>query len=859
MQQDALERTKLDYFKLRRVCDPKSFRFKTTAEISPLTGLVGQRRAVEALRLGLLSSDKSYNIRAVLGGGTSRTSALVGVMADILKEDERELRDFCSVANMDDSHTPEMLILPRGKAEQFRREVRELLANMQGAIFEDASSDWFHKEIGVIADEWNRGSQEQESEFLRFSEQYGVKLWRVSMRNRAGISFRVLPETETKQFKDEKGNSVVGMTKEGMRSYAAASYPSIAANTVSGEPLLLVDPNFLESWIQARPLPEEQKEELRKLIEELENKFHEHFERAESARSEKLEELYESLVSSTFDELSDGLGKNYPEAGVFLSSLRRSAVKNKEMFFVQDDGQAAQDATASLSAIFDVNVLVDNSNTENAPIIVEDDPTFRNIFGRVIRPGGALAPNGTVMVREADHTSIQAGSLLRANGGALIIPLKNLVMSDDFRHTWRMLVNAIRAEEVAVEDIADRTWFFPAGSFKPKPIPLNVRVVLVADYALDGVFSQVFPEDYGLFRAKAEFVSEIKRTKAAERDIAKFLARCSDKDGLPHCTNEAVAFIVEYASWLAQDSRKLDLDFSKLKDLFLQAAYWARQRKKNAGEILGKDVKKALERSIYRLDAIREKRNEMRSDGVLKMAGGKDGRVGRINAIAVRSTGDFTFGSPSVVSAVTSPGSFNIVNVERNVGLGGRIQQKSVDIISGYLRDRYGENENGEPITLTLNAQIIFEQNYNMVDGDSASIAEFLAVISDLTDIPILPNIAITGSMSQHGDVQAIGGEGFKIEGFYDVWSVLGREKPEGVPTVIIPKDNSKGLMIRQDVVAAAKDGKLIVCAISTIDEAMEIAMAKPADEINAAIRACLKKFSESSKKDKDKDKDKKE
>lgn len=815
--------------RLRRECRPAVFNFETTAELVPLVGFAGQPRAMEGLEIGLLSGDKAYNICAIVDGGTSRSSALIGEIREIVNThmSEVEVYDYCYTFNFRDSHRARPLLLKRGRGKPFQ----EAMKKMRGILVEEVPKAF------------------QSAEFFQRTEEIKDPLWEVDQYIKQAL-IDAVPENLREHVLLRKvglgeGEEGVYVLPQVGNQQWLLHHRIVSIGPGPKPDFYVIRPGDSDEYIESlnADIPEDEKSALKASIDSLQDEFRKRdgeFKRIEEEVSREIEKLQDHIISQVLDRAFKGVFEEYPEAQEFLAGLRNFVHSEYSIFFPHQPGQTPVIPGTRMDKfkVFDVNVLVDNSDLSSAPVVLEDDPTFANLFGRIVRSGIAMMPDGTPSRDSTDHTSIQAGSLLKANGGVLIFSLADLMLSPGAPgNTWRLLINALHKKELAIEDLADRSGYFPMGNFKPGPVPLNVKVVLITDRHWDTIVSQLFPADYDLFRAKAEFVSTTVRTRRNELELARFLARCSKKEGLPHATREAVAAIVEYASRLAEDRRKLSLNFNKVKDVLLQAVYWARKRDANAMEATADDVQKALEHHAYRSDAVMQRMIELRRDGVFKVDI-KGKRVGRTNALSVYPLGDFAFGMPTVVSAATSLGKYDVVNIERKIEMGGPLQQKSVDVISGFFRRRFGRE-----MPLAMNAQIVFEQNYGGVDGDSASLAEFIALISDLTDIPVLQNVAITGSCSQHGDAQAIGGVNLKIEGFFDVCRAVGNGKLTGDQGVIIPRDNLNNLMLREDIVQAARENKFRVVAVSTIDEAMEAAMGMKADAINERVREVLRDF----------------
>lgn len=814
--------------RLRRVCSPASFDFESTAELPPLSGLVGQLRALQGLRLAIESTDKSFHGLIVQPHGTSRSSALMQVIKKIADRHfaGREIYDYCYVHNFDGPDEPRLIMFPKGKGNAFEKAMAQFGESIGAALFKVYMSKEYEEELASLTEELAACTfdhLDSELQALLPSDhpmKLGVK-W-----DKGSIDSFGLSEGNPRLWISLSGNEkkIEGLNQEQFK-------------------------NFLEN-IETGKMRDAVNVLVKFSLQEIERAFYGFIEEYRK----RIKELDAKYALETFDRHIRVVFEEFDEAKLYLEQLRTFVVEDPERLL--PSRESAKDPSGSspglqphLVHFFEVNVVVDNSNfTENVPVIWEDDPSFGNLIGRISRKLTPLA-QGAMSVEASDHTQIEAGSLARANGGVLIIPLWNFVRQDDFAHSWKVLIGALRNEEIIIEDLSDRVSLFPSGTLKLQAIPLQVRVILLTDGHLDMLFSNdpLLGRDYALFRSRAEFVRHITRNKRNEKKIAQFLRNCSEREGIGHCDSEATALLIEYASWLAEDRGKLTLDFTRIKDVLLQASYWAGKRRNRlsardaqAGKdsrITARDVRAALKNETYRSDAVREYITEAMQAGTLKIAV-RGQKSGSINALSIVSTGSFSFGRPVVVSASTSLGKGSVVSVEREVEMADPIFQKSVYVISGYLKRRFGRAR-----PLSLHAQIVFEQMYGNIDGDSASVAELYVVLSDLTEIPLEQGIAITGSCNQHGDVQAVGGVNVKIEGFYDVCKALGNGRLTGTQGVIIPRDNVRNLMLREDIVEAVRAGRFHIWGIGHVDDGIEIMTGMNADAFNTLVEERLDEF----------------
>ncbi|MEE8159456.1 MAG: ATP-binding protein, partial [Dehalococcoidia bacterium] len=451
---------------------------------------------------------------------------------------------------------------------------------------------------------------------------------------------------------------------------------------------------------------------------------------------------------------------------------------------------------------YEVNLLVDNSAVQNVPVIIESNPTWGNLFGRIER----RAVMGTYL---SDHTMLKPGGVHRANGGYLILNVRDALMNAG---VWEGLKRVIRNQEARLEDPFEQFGFLAPQALRPQPIPLDIKVVLTGDEATYRLLYTYDQEDlWELFKVKAEFDYQINLTQENISAYCNFICAVCKTEGLLPFDREGAAQVVEYGARLVSDQGKLSSRFGVVKDLLIEADYWA--RRDGSSMVGGSHVKKALEERVYRHNLIEERLRSLTSQGTI-MVDLQGSVVGQINGLVVYDLGDFSFGRPARITVKTFAGSKGVVNIERESQLSGRIHDKGVLILSGYLGWKYAQER-----PLSLSASISFEQSYEGVEGDSASSTELYAILSSLSELPLKQNIAVTGSVNQKGEIQPIGGVNQKVEGFFDLCRLSGLTGDQGV---IIPHQNVRNLMLRQDVVEAVEQGKFHVYAVETIDQGME-------------------------------------
>jgi len=459
---------------------------------------------------------------------------------------------------------------------------------------------------------------------------------------------------------------------------------------------------------------------------------------------------------------------------------------------------------------YEVNLIVDNSQRSSPPVIVEDYPTYRNIFGSIER---VVDRSG---VWRTDYSRIKTGSLVKANGGYLVINLRDAIIEPG---VWQALKRALRSKKLEIQTF-DPFYFFTTTGLKPEPIELDVKVVVIADTLIYQLLLYYDEDLRKVFKVRADFDTAMDKTDQSIQQLAEFVKMATDEEKLRPLDRTAVAALVEQAVRMAGRQEKISTSFPAITDLIREADFWAGQE--NQPTVREEHIDKAIEARIYRSNLVEERIQEMINRGTLMID--VDGAVvGQVNGLAVYSLGDYLFGKPTRITASTSMGRAGVINIEREAEMSGNTHNKGVLILGGYLRQKYAQDK-----PLTMSASIAFEQSYSGVDGDSASSTEIYALLSSLSGVPIRQDIAVTGSVNQKGEVQAIGGVNQKIEGFFDCCRYLGLNGSQGV---IIPASNVKDLMLRKDVVAAVKENQFRIYAVKTIDEGIEILTGKPAGQ----------------------------
>jgi len=539
----------------------------------------------------------------------------------------------------------------------------------------------------------------------------------------------------------------------------------------------------------------------------------------EKASAERLEELERSAVNRLVDQVffeMHALSQDIPEMQHFLSHLGEYVLNNINYFKETDrltpmtsglpPGPAEGGASLAINPFlpFELNVLVDNSAVQKLPIIIEPNPNWGNLFGRIER----RAVMGTYV---SDHGMLKPGAVHLANGGYLVLNARDVLLAPG---AWEGLKRAIRNQEARLEDPAEQTGLFIPQGLRPEPVPLDLKVIVTGDESTYRLLTANDNEDFwDLFKVKAEFDYRVELNEENMMAYCAFISRTCEEENLLAFETGGAARVLEFGARQVSDQTKLSTRFGQIKDLLIEADYWA--CKDDAGTVQDHHVQQAINQKIYRLNLVEERIQEMISDGslLLDVTGEK---VGQINGLAVYDLGDFSFGRPSRITAETFAGREGFINIEREASMSGRTHDKGILILSGYLGAKFGKDR-----PLTLSASICFEQSYDGVDGDSASSTEVYAISSSLSGLPIRQDIAVTGSVNQKGEIQPIGGVNQKVEGMFDVCRT--GDGLTGTQGVMIPHQNVKNLMLRDDVVEAIREGKFHVYAVKTIDEGLEI------------------------------------
>jgi len=751
--------SELPFERLRRECDPRLMRCETTEELAPIGEIIGQERAVKSLKFGLDIKERGFNIYAAGYPGTGRATAVKDFLEAIAKTKPTPY-DWCYVNNFRNPYEPRAIKLPPGRGKDFQRDVKSLVNETRRVlpkVFE--SEDYTAKREATI-----RTIDEERNELF------------ATLNSRAQEEGFVLQSTPIGLF-------IVPVAK---------------GRPLSDEDLMALSP-YVRDEVQKRR--EKLSADLRSAMRQLRG--------LEGKANEELQKLNRDVALYAIGHLVSDLTEKYkefPDVVTYVEEMQRDILENITQFIKEPEAPPAPFSALWMRDLpfrkYEVNVIVDNSDLQGAPVVMEFNPTHQNLFGRIEK-------EAQFGVLTTDFTMIRGGSLHKANGGYLVLPAEDLLRS---LFSWDDLKTALMNGRITVEEAGERLGFITTKGLRPAPIPLSIKVILIGNPLLYQMLYMLDKDFKELFKVKAEFDTVMDRTEENTQKYASFICTFCRKENLKHLEASAVAKVVEHGSRLAGDQEKLSTRFADIADIVREANFYATQE--NSKYVTASHVKKAIEEKVYRSSLIQEKIQEMIQRNIL-LIDTEGEAVGQVNGLSVMSLGDFAFGRPFRVTASTGLGREGLIDIEREAKLGGRIHTKGVMILSGYLAEKYARDK-----PLSLSARLVFEQSYEEVEGDSASSTELYAILSSLSGLSIKQAIAVTGSVNQKGDVQAIGGVNEKIEGFFEVCKAKDLTGHQGV---IIPESNVQNLMLKEEVTDAVKAGKFHIYPVKTIDQGIEI------------------------------------
>ncbi|WP_375176547.1 Lon protease family protein [Marinobacter mobilis] len=752
--------------RLYKACVLKEFPFRTTRQLEPLAEIVGQNRAQEAVRFALAMPHGGYNVYAVGRNGLGKRTMMLRYLEHHV-DTRQQAHDWCYVANFEEPRIPKVLKLPAGRGNQLRQDMEKLMARLMKMVPQTFDSDNFLERASQLKEDF---AERQEKELGKVADQ----------ARRKNINLTVT---------------------------TPGGYRLVAMN---GD-----EPHTAETF---EALSEAKRNQFEREIDKLEKKLRQAVRKVADWEQEYAEqqhalnqETLEGISGHQIDELTARYGE-FEDVVSFLEAVRQDLADNLDIFLEENDEQAAI-AYASLDKKlprrYQINVLVHQKNNE-MPVVVEDNPTYHNLFGYVEN----VTFKGTVFT---DFSLVRPGSLHRANGGYLLMDAIK-VLEQPF--VWDGLKRALRSKSMQINSLEREMTLSGTISLEPEPIPLDVKIVLFGDRETWMLLQEYDSEFSELFRVTADFENEMVRTPDSQLLYSKFIASLVKEKNLLHCDRRAVARVIEHSARMAEHQDRLSLHAADIANLLRESDYWARQE--NASLISAEHVEQALTSAQYRSSRIRDQLYDSLRDGTtLISTSGKT--VGQVNALSVMSTGGFEFGMANRVTATTYYGGGDIIDIERDVKLGGNIHSKGVMILSAWLAARFAVTD-----PMHLSASITFEQNYGEVDGDSASLAELCALLSSLSGVPIRQDLALTGSVNQFGQIQPIGGANEKVEGFFKTCQLT---EFTGTQGVLVPSTNVQNLMLDAEVLQAVRERRFSIYSVSTVEEAVALLMGKQAGE----------------------------
>ncbi len=745
--------------KLRRECNSRRMICKTSEELSPLDGIIGQERAVRALKFGLDIGERGFNIYVAGYPGTGRTTAVKNFLEEVAKSRPTP-PDWCYVNNFSNAYEPRAIRLPPGKAKKFQKGMADLISKVKAALpkaFE--SDDYVAKKEATI----KTIEEERQNLFAQLNKRAREEGF---ILQTSPVGLLTIPVVRGKPLNEQEFLSLNPKVREEIQKRRDD-----------------LNADLRNAMRQLRSLGEKANEELSKLNREV--------------------ALY--AVGYLMSDLKEEY-KEFSDVVAYVEAVQNDILENLDQFIKGPEPAPAPFAAPLMEKIslrkYEVNVAVDNTGISGAPVVLELNPTYQNVLGRIEK-------EAQFGVLTTDFTMIRSGSLHKANGGYLVLPAEQLLVNP---LVWDGLKTALRSGQITVEEPGERLGFIAVKGLKPQPIPLNVKVVLIGNpllYQMLFTYDMDFKE---MFKVKADFDISMARNEENMRKYAAFICTFCRKEQIKHLDASAIAQTIEYGSRLADDQEKLSTRFADIADIIREANFYAAHE--NSDYTTAAHVRKAIEEKTYRSNLIQERIREMIQRGVL-LIDTKGEATGQVNGLSVMSLGDFTFGNPSRVTASISLGREGIIDIEREAKMGGPIHTKGVMILSGYLAEKYAQDK-----PLSLSARLVFEQSYSGVEGDSASSTELYALLSALSGLPIRQSFAVTGSVNQKGEVQAIGGVNEKLEGFFEVCKALGLT---GEQSVLIPESNVQNLMLKEEMVSAVRAGKFHIYPVKTIDEGIEM------------------------------------
>ena len=757
----------LSYKRLKSTCNPNIFKFETTEILEPISAGIGQDRGIKALEFGLNVDINGYNLYIEGPNGVGKTMYTKHYL-DTISKKKKIPQDWCYIYNFDNPNEPIAVSLTAGQGKEFRDAMDRFIKDIKHDIKETFSNDDFEKEKSLIKQEYDAKRENLMAKLNETSSQYGFQV------KSANNGIYMMPVVNGKTIEEEEFNKLDESTKKDFEDKSA-----------------IVQQHVMSAISQIKAI--------------------------QSEADKKISEWQSNVALLTVNAHINYIKSNFKrnkKINKFLDDVKNDILKNINAFLVSDKKQSQNEASTARPDIqqpwlnYRVNLFIDNSNRDGAPVIMDSNYSYPNIFGKLEYENyyGSL---------KTDYTMLKPGLLHIANGGYLIMQAADL-LSNQF--CYNTLKKVLRTKELGIENLVDQHSSMVMVSLKPEPIPLNLKVILIGNDNIYQTLISVDADFRKLFKIKVEFEDDAPLTVDNMNKLARVVEGFCKTENLPPLDRTGMAKVIEFASRLANDQTKLSTRFSEITQIVGEAATLAKLHREKV--ISGETVDLALAQRQERVQKYNEKYIEMINNNTL-LIDTKGFKVGQINGLTVMSLGDYSFGLPTKITANTYVGKSGIIDIEREVEMSGSSHSKGILILAGYLGELFAQD-----MPLSLNASLCFEQLYNGVDGDSASSTELYAILSSLSGIPINQAIAVTGSVNQKGEIQPIGGVNEKIEGYFKICKLRGLDGSHGV---MIPKLNEQNLNLSDEVVEAVKQGLFHIYTISTIEQGIEILTGVPA------------------------------
>jgi lon-related putative ATP-dependent protease len=759
-------KNELNYKNLKISCDPSIFKFKTTEELDNIETGIGQERGIKALEFGLNVDINGYNLYLEGPAGVGKTMYTKHYLDKISKKQKTPC-DWCYIYNFENPNEPIALHLHAGQGKEFKEQMEVFIKDIKNDLKNTFNNEDFEKEKALIAQTYEEKREALMVKLNKKSEKYGFQV------KSAQNGIYMMPIINGKAIEQEEFEKLDDETKQNFEDNS--------------------------SIVQ---------EQILQVISEIKN--------IEQESQKKLSEWQSNVALLTINAHINYIRSKFKrnkKISTFLENIKKDILKNIDYFLAEPQNETQQmpgprPEPPKPWENYRVNLFIDNSAQEGAPVIMDSNYSYHNIFGKLEYENyyGSL---------KTDYTMLKPGLLHKANGGYIIFQAHDLIEN---AVCYEGLKKALRQKQLLIENTADPRSPMVMVSLKPEPIPLDLKVIIVGD---EQIYQTLLAVDYDfrkLFKIKVEFEDSSDNTEENMNKLARFIHGFCEQEQLPHLDPSAVAKIMEYSSRLADNQDKLSTRFNDLAQIIGEAATWAKMKKSKI--VTAEFVDMALSERANRIKKYDSMYTEMIKENTL-LIDTTGAKVGQINGLTIMNIGDYMFGKPVKITATTYTGKNGVINIEREVDLSGSTHSKGVYILSGYLGEKFAQD-----IPLSLTASICFEQLYNGVDGDSASSTELYAILSSLSGVPINQSFAVTGSVNQKGEIQPIGGVNEKIEGFFQICKMRGLD---GTHSVMIPIQNQKNLNLSNEVVDAVKNGLFHIYAISTIDEGIELLTGVPA------------------------------